>query len=57
MCRDFESCVVSSKIFFIARLKAPALTHNLVSLLNTGKIGKAVYDGYTSCPLLMGMGN
>ncbi|KAF9503132.1 hypothetical protein BS47DRAFT_1356422 [Hydnum rufescens UP504] len=32
------------------------LTPNLVSLLKTGNIGKAVYDGYPSCPLLTGYG-
>jgi sulfide:quinone oxidoreductase len=31
--------------------QAPVLARNLVSFLNTGTVGKAVYDGYTSCPV------
>ncbi|KIY65499.1 sulfide-quinone oxidoreductase [Cylindrobasidium torrendii FP15055 ss-10] len=36
--------------------QAPVLTENLVSLVSTGKIAKAVYNGYASCPLLTGYG-
>ncbi|GBE82311.1 Sulfide:quinone oxidoreductase, mitochondrial [Sparassis crispa] len=36
--------------------QAPVLTENLFSLIDTGKIGNAKYDGYTSCPLLTGYG-
>ncbi|KAI0302262.1 FAD/NAD-P-binding domain-containing protein [Russula brevipes] len=36
--------------------QAPVLTENLFHLLDSGKIGSAVYDGYTSCPLLTSYG-
>ncbi|KAF8959048.1 hypothetical protein BDZ97DRAFT_1923194 [Flammula alnicola] len=36
--------------------QAPVLTENLFSFVDTGKVGNAVYDGYTSCPLLTGYG-
>ncbi|KIK59878.1 hypothetical protein GYMLUDRAFT_97579 [Collybiopsis luxurians FD-317 M1] len=36
--------------------QAPVLTENLFSLMDTGKISSAKYDGYTSCPLLTGYG-
>lgn len=36
--------------------QTPVLAHNLTSLMNTGKVGSAVYDGYTSCPLFTGRG-
>ncbi|RSH84541.1 uncharacterized protein EHS24_006063 [Apiotrichum porosum] len=36
--------------------QAPVLAHNLVSLMETGKLGNAIYDGYTSCPLFTGRG-
>jgi eukaryotic sulfide quinone oxidoreductase len=45
------SSLPTSKTAAAITAQAPVLTHNLVSLLNTGKIGKAVYDGYTSCPV------
>lgn len=31
--------------------QAPVLTENLFSYMTTGKVGKATYDGYTSCPV------
>ncbi|GMK54254.1 hypothetical protein CspeluHIS016_0108400 [Cutaneotrichosporon spelunceum] len=37
--------------------QAPVLAHNLVSLIETGQVGKARYDGYTSCPLFTGRGS
>jgi len=37
--------------------QAPVLAHNLVSLMETGKLGNAIYDGYTSCPLFTGRGS
>ncbi|KAI0273373.1 hypothetical protein BC834DRAFT_816508 [Gloeopeniophorella convolvens] len=36
--------------------QAPVLTENLFHFLDSGKVGSAVYDGYTSCPLLTGYG-
>ncbi|KAF8258620.1 FAD/NAD-P-binding domain-containing protein [Lactarius quietus] len=36
--------------------QAPVLTENLFHLMDSGKIGPAVYDGYTSCPLLTSYG-
>ncbi|EJF65787.1 FAD/NAD(P)-binding domain-containing protein [Dichomitus squalens LYAD-421 SS1] len=36
--------------------QAPVLTENLFSVVDTGKIANAAYDGYTSCPLLTGYG-
>jgi len=36
--------------------QAPVLTENLFSMMETGKISSAKYDGYTSCPLLTGYG-
>ncbi|TYJ55041.1 hypothetical protein B9479_004264 [Cryptococcus floricola] len=36
--------------------QTPVLTHNLVTLMETGEVGDAVYDGYTSCPLFTGRG-
>lgn len=32
------------------------LTANLVSLMQSGKLSGATYDGYTSCPLFTGRG-
>ncbi|KAF9500905.1 FAD/NAD(P)-binding domain-containing protein [Pleurotus eryngii] len=36
--------------------EAPVLTENLFSVMDTGKLSEARYDGYTSCPLLTGYG-
>ncbi|PCH38220.1 FAD/NAD(P)-binding domain-containing protein [Wolfiporia cocos MD-104 SS10] len=36
--------------------QAPVLTENLYSVITTGKVANASYDGYTSCPLLTGYG-
>lgn len=33
------------------------LVENLTKLMETGKVGNAVYDGYTSCPLFTGYGS
>ena len=30
------------------------LVHNLMAHMDGGKVGGAVYNGYTSCPLLTG---
>lgn len=37
--------------------QAPVLAHNLVTLMTTGKLGGALYDGYTSCPIFTGRGS
>ncbi|BEI81387.1 hypothetical protein CcaverHIS002_0205470 [Cutaneotrichosporon cavernicola] len=37
--------------------QAPVLAHNLVSLMERGQVGSALYDGYTSCPLFTGRGS
>lgn len=50
------SSLPTSKTAAAITAQAPVLAHNLVSLMNTGKIGNAVYDGYTSCPLFTGRG-
>ncbi|KAF7294969.1 Pyr-redox-2 domain-containing protein [Mycena indigotica] len=34
--------------------QAPVLVENLYSVVSTGKLSSATYDGYTSCPLLTG---
>ena len=36
--------------------QTPVLVYNLISHMQTGKVGDAVYDGYTSCPLFTGRG-
>ncbi|EGN93221.1 hypothetical protein SERLA73DRAFT_115948 [Serpula lacrymans var. lacrymans S7.3] len=36
--------------------QTPVLAENLFSVVDTGKVGVAKYDGYTSCPLLTGYG-
>ncbi|KAF9030751.1 hypothetical protein BJ165DRAFT_1519385 [Panaeolus papilionaceus] len=50
------SSLPTSKTAAAITAQAPILTENLVSLLDTGKVGTASYDGYTSCPLLTGYG-
>ncbi|KAI5123288.1 hypothetical protein M0805_009309 [Coniferiporia weirii] len=37
--------------------QAPVLTENVFSLVDTGKLSSAKYDGYTSCPLLTDYGH
>lgn len=37
--------------------QTPVVVENLSKLLETGEVGKAVYDGYTSCPLFTGYGS
>ncbi|KAH7340442.1 hypothetical protein B0J17DRAFT_698999 [Rhizoctonia solani] len=49
-----SSSLPTSKTAAAVIAQAPVLTENLYQVVNTGKIGKAVYDGYTSCPLLTG---
>jgi len=50
------SSLPTSKTAAAITKQAPVLTENLFHLLDSGKIGPALYDGYTSCPLLTGYG-
>ncbi|KAI9458479.1 FAD/NAD-P-binding domain-containing protein [Russula earlei] len=50
------SSLPTSKTAAAITKQAPVLAENLFQLLDSGKIGSAVYDGYTSCPLLTGYG-
>lgn len=45
------SSLPTSKTAAAITKQAPVLTENLFRLLDGGKIGPAVYDGYTSCPV------
>lgn len=45
------SSLPTSKTAAAITKQAPVLTENLFHLLDSGKIGSAVYDGYTSCPV------
>ncbi|QRW27203.1 sulfide-quinone oxidoreductase [Rhizoctonia solani] len=48
------SSLPTSKTAAAITAQAPVLAENLYQVVNTGKVGKAAYDGYTSCPLLTG---
>jgi len=50
------SSLPTSKTAAAITKQAPVLTENLFHLMDSGKIGSAAYDGYTSCPLLTGYG-
>ncbi|KAG5727686.1 hypothetical protein E4T56_gene12245 [Termitomyces sp. T112] len=50
------SSLPTSKTAAAITAQAPVLTENLYSVMETGKVSDAVYDGYTSCPLLTGYG-
>ncbi|KAH9180778.1 FAD/NAD-P-binding domain-containing protein [Lactarius sanguifluus] len=50
------SSLPTSKTAAAITKQAPVLTENLFHLMDGGKIGPAVYDGYTSCPLLTSYG-
>ncbi|KAI0321640.1 FAD/NAD-P-binding domain-containing protein [Amylostereum chailletii] len=50
------SSLPTSKTAAAAISQAPVLTENLFHFLDSGKVGTAVYTGYTSCPLLTGYG-
>lgn len=50
------SSLPTSKTAAAITAQAPVLTENLFSLVDTGKVSQAQYDGYTSCPLLTGYG-
>lgn len=45
------SSLPTSKTVAAVTAQAPVLVEHLVSQLETGKVGKGVYDGYTSCPV------
>ncbi|TRM58640.1 hypothetical protein BD626DRAFT_510902 [Schizophyllum amplum] len=50
------SSLPTSKTAAAIIAQTPVLTENLFSLMDTGKVAGAAYDGYTSCPLLTGYG-
>ncbi|KAF5380841.1 hypothetical protein D9615_003920 [Tricholomella constricta] len=50
------SSLPTSKTAAAITAQAPVLTENLFSVVDTGKVSGAAYDGYTSCPLLTGYG-
>lgn len=45
------SSLPTSKTAAAITAQAPVLTENLFSFMDTGKVGNASYDGYTSCPV------
>jgi NADPH-dependent 2,4-dienoyl-CoA reductase/sulfur reductase-like enzyme len=45
------SSLPTSKTAAAITSQAPVLTENLFQVMDTGKLGKAKYDGYTSCPV------
>lgn len=50
------SSLPTSKTAAAITAQAPVLAENLFRVADTGSLGKAGYDGYTSCPLLTGHG-
>ncbi|KAK4686682.1 sulfide:quinone oxidoreductase, partial [Tremellales sp. Uapishka_1] len=50
------SSLPTSKTAAAITAQAPVLVNNLVTLMQTGTAGTAIYDGYTSCPLFTGRG-
>ncbi|KAF8448000.1 hypothetical protein L210DRAFT_3441698 [Boletus edulis BED1] len=50
------SSLPTSKTAAAITSQVPVLTENLFSVMDSGRVGKAIYDGYTSCPLLTGYG-
>ncbi|KAL0946941.1 hypothetical protein HGRIS_013100 [Hohenbuehelia grisea] len=50
------SSLPTSKTAAAITAQAPVLVENLFSVMDSGKVGNAAYDGYTSCPLLTGYG-
>ncbi|KAJ6596849.1 hypothetical protein DFH09DRAFT_1244002 [Mycena vulgaris] len=48
------SSLPTSKTAAAITAQAPVLSENLFSVVDTGKVSAAAYDGYTSCPLLTG---
>ncbi|RSH90529.1 hypothetical protein EHS25_001134 [Saitozyma podzolica] len=51
-----SSSLPTSKTAAAITSQTPVLAHNLLAHAETGKIGEARYDGYTSCPLFTGRG-
>jgi eukaryotic sulfide quinone oxidoreductase len=45
------SSLPTSKTAAAITAQAPVLTENLFSVVDTGKLSGATYDGYTSCPV------
>jgi sulfide:quinone oxidoreductase len=45
------SSLPTSKTIAAITSQAPVLTENLFSVMDTGKVSSAKYDGYTSCPV------
>ncbi|EJD06011.1 FAD/NAD-binding domain-containing protein [Fomitiporia mediterranea MF3/22] len=50
------SSLPTSKTAAAITAQAPVLSENVFSLVDTGKLSNAKYDGYTSCPLLTDYG-
>lgn len=50
------SSLPTSKTAAAITSQAPVLTENLFSVMDTGKVSGAVYDGYTSCPVCSCLG-
>ncbi|EIW85220.1 sulfide-quinone oxidoreductase [Coniophora puteana RWD-64-598 SS2] len=50
------SSLPTSKTAAAITSQAPVLTENLFSVVDSGEVSSAKYDGYTSCPLLTGYG-
>ncbi|EJU05743.1 sulfide-quinone oxidoreductase [Dacryopinax primogenitus] len=50
------SSLPTSKTAAAITVQTPVLVDNLYRVAETGEIGGAQYDGYTSCPLLIGYG-
>nr|GAT58720.1 predicted protein [Mycena chlorophos] len=48
------SSLPTSKTAAAITAQAPVLVENLYSVVSSGKLSSAIYDGYTSCPLLTG---
>jgi len=51
-----SSSLPTSKTAAAITAQVPVLTENLFRVTDVGSLGKASYDGYTSCPLLTGHG-
>jgi len=45
------SSLPTSKTAAAITSQAPILTENIFSVMDTGKVSSAIYDGYTSCPV------
>ena len=49
------SSLPTSKTAAAISAQAPVLTDNVFKFMETGKVGNAAYDGYTSCPVREGV--